>query len=124
MRQTNPPQTAKAPAVRCAVYTRKSTEEGLEQEFNTLDAQREAAEAYVQSQAAEGWMCLQERYDDGGFTGGNMDRPALQRLLADIRQGKIEAVLTYKVDRLSRSLLDFALIVAVLQEHRASFGRI
>jgi site-specific DNA recombinase len=76
-------------SLRCAVYTRKSTEEGLEQEFNTLDAQREAAEAYVKSQAAEGWSCLPERYDDGGCTGGNMDRPALQRLLVDIRAGKI-----------------------------------
>jgi site-specific DNA recombinase len=98
MRQANPPQTGKAATVRCAVYTRKSTEEGLEQEFNTLDAQREAAEAYVKSQAAEGWTCLPQRYDDGGFTGGNMDRPALQRLLADIRQGRIDAVLAYKVE--------------------------
>src|SRR5260370_5647962 len=96
MRQTSPPPAAKAPAVRCAIYTRKSTEEGLEQEFDTLDAQREAAEAYVKSQAAEGWTCLPQRYDDGGFTGGNMHRPALQRLLADIRQGKIEAVFDYK----------------------------
>jgi site-specific DNA recombinase len=107
--------------VRCAVYTRKSTEEGLEQEFNTLDAQREAAEAYVKSQAAEGWACLAARYDDGGFTGGNMDRPALQRLLADIRAGKIDAVLAYKVDRLSRSLLDFAKMMEVFEAHHVSF---
>src|SRR5258707_1072556 len=121
MRQTNPPDRGKAAAVGCAVYTRKSTEEGLEQEFNTLDAQREAAEAYVKSQAAEGWTCLPQRYDDGGVTGATMDRPALQRLLADIRQGKIEAVLTYKVDRLSRSLLDFAKMMEVFEAHRVSF---
>src|SRR2546430_17530853 len=94
--------------VRCAIYTRKSTEEGLEQEFNSLDAQREAGEAYVASQKSEGWTCLEARYDDGGFTGGNMERPALKRLLADIDAGLIEAVIVYKVDRLSRSLLDFA----------------
>src|SRR5260370_42467533 len=121
MRQTIPSQAGKAPAVRCAVYTRKSTEEGLEQEFNTLDAQREAAEAYVKSQAAEGWTCLPDRYDDGGFTGGNMDRPALQRLLAHIRQGRIDTVLTYKVDRLSRSLLDFAKMMEVFDAQRVSF---
>src|SRR5260370_34027504 len=124
MRQTIPSQAGKAPAVRCAVYTRKSTEEGLEQEFNTLDAQREAAEAYVKSQAAEGWTCLPQRYDDGGFTGGNMDRPALQRLLAHIRQGKIEAVLAYKVDRLSRSLLDFAKMIEVFDAQRVSLLRV
>src|ERR1700681_2549641 len=90
--------------VGCAIYTRKSTEEGLEQEFNTLDAQRECAEAYIKSQAAEGWTCLPDHYDDGGFTGANTDRPALQRLLADIEAGRVDAVVTYKVDRLSRSL--------------------
>jgi site-specific DNA recombinase len=109
------------PVVRCAIYTRKSTEEGLDQEFNSLDAQREAAEAYVRSQAHEGWVCLRERYDDGGFTGGNMERPALQRLLNDIKAGKIDVVVTYKVDRLSRSLLDFAKMMAVFEEHRVSF---
>jgi len=93
--------------VRCAVYTRKSTEEGLEQEFNTLDAQRESAEAYIASQKSEGWQCLPDRYDDGGFSGGNMDRPALDRLLADIKAGKVDCVVVYKVDRLSRSLLDW-----------------
>jgi site-specific DNA recombinase len=107
MRKTNVAEPAKARAVvRCAIYTRKSTEEGLEQEFNSLDAQREAAEAYVKSQAHEGWVCLPVGYDDGGFTGGNLDRPAVQRLLADIAQGQVDAVITYKVDRLSRSLLD------------------
>ncbi len=97
--------------VRCAIYTRKSTEEGLQQDFNSLDAQRESAENYIASQKAEGWVCLPDRYDDGGFTGGNMDRPALQRLLADIGAGKIDCVVVYKVDRLSRSILDFAKIV-------------
>src|SRR5215472_9882630 len=90
--------------VRCAIYTRKSSEEGLEQEFNSLDAQRERAEDFIKSQTHEGWECLPEHYDDGGFTGGNMERPALQRLMADIRAGKIDCVVTYKVDRLSRSL--------------------
>jgi site-specific DNA recombinase len=95
MRKTNVAEHVKAPAVvRCAIYTRKSTEEGLEQEFNSLDAQREAAEAYVKSQAHEGWICLPTRYDDGGFTGGNMDRPAVKRVLADIEQGKVDAVIT------------------------------
>src|SRR5215475_12469813 len=97
--------------VRCAIYTRKSTEEGLEQAFNSLDAQREAAEAYNISQQHEGWTLLPQRYDDGGYTGGNMDRPALQRLLADIEAGQIDCVVIYKVDRLSRSLLDFARMV-------------
>src|SRR5690349_4079971 len=89
--------------VRCAIYTRKSTEEGLEQEFNSLHAQRESAEAYIKSQKQSGWVCLPHHYDDGGFTGGNMERPALQRLLADVDKGAIDAVITYKVDRLSRS---------------------
>jgi site-specific DNA recombinase len=113
--------TATLPLVRCAVYTRKSTEEGLQQEFNSLDAQREAAEAFIRSQANEGWTCLPERYDDGGFTGGNMDRPALQRLLADIQAGKIDVVLSYKVDRLSRSLLDFAKMMETFEKHGVSF---
>jgi len=107
--------------VRCAIYTRKSTEEGLEQEFNSLDAQRESAEAFIRSQAHEGWTCLPQRYDDGGFTGGNMERPALQRLLADIGAGKIDLVVCYKVDRLSRSLLDFAKMMETFERHGASF---
>ncbi|MCO6436929.1 MAG: recombinase family protein [Phycisphaerae bacterium] len=107
--------------VRCAIYTRKSTEEGLQQDFNSLDAQRESAEAYIASQRAEGWVCLPDRYDDGGFTGGNMERPALQRLLADIEVGKIDCVVVYKVDRLSRSLLDFARIMETFDRHGASF---
>ena len=84
--------------VRCAVYTRKSTEEGLDQEFNSLDAQRDSAEAYIRCQAHEGWVCLPDRYDDGGFTGANMDRPALQELLSDIQAGKVQAVVCYKVE--------------------------
>jgi site-specific DNA recombinase len=112
---------ATLPLVRCAIYTRKSTEEGLEQEFNSLDAQRESAEAFVRSQTHEGWTCLTERYDDGGFTGGNMERPALQRLLADIRAGKVDCVVTYKVDRLSRSLLDFARMMETFEQHGVSF---
>jgi site-specific DNA recombinase len=107
--------------VRCAIYTRKSTEEGLEQEFNSLDAQREAGENYIASQRHEGWTCLPERYDDGGFTGGNTDRPALQRLLADIEAGKVDAVVVYKVDRLSRSLLDFAGMMQLFDKRKVSF---
>ncbi len=107
--------------VRCAIYTRKSSEEGLEQNFNSLDAQREAALAYIQSQRHEGWKCLPQRYDDGGFTGGNMDRPALKRLLAEVEAGNIDCVLCYKVDRLSRSLLDFARIISIFEKHHVSF---
>jgi site-specific DNA recombinase len=107
--------------IRCAIYTRKSTEEGLQQDFNSLDAQREAGEAYVASQKNEGWICLPNRYDDGGFTGGNMERPALQRLLADIEAGKIDCVVVYKVDRLSRSILDFSKIMERFDERGASF---
>jgi site-specific DNA recombinase len=112
---------ATLPLVRCAIYTRKSTEEGLEQEFNSLDAQRESAEAFIRSQAHEGWTCLLERYDDGGFTGGNMERPALKRLLTDIDAGKIDLVVCYKVDRLSRSLLDFAKMMETFEQHGVSF---
>ncbi len=106
---------------RCAIYTRKSTEEGLEQEFNSLDAQRESAEAYIASQKHEGWVCLPDRYDDGGFTGGNMDRPALKRLMADIEAGKVDCIVVYKVDRLSRSLTDFSKIVEVFERHCVAF---
>lgn len=115
-----PTKQAKA-RIRCAIYTRKSTEEGLEQEFNSLDAQRESGEAYIRSQAPEGWVCLSDRYDDGGFTGGNIDRPALQRLLADIEAGKVDCVVLYKIDRLSRSLLDFAKLMETFDEHHVSF---
>jgi site-specific DNA recombinase len=109
------------PTVRCAIYTRKSTEEGLEQEYNTLDAQRDAGEAYIKSQLHEGWVCSPNRYDDGGFSGANMDRPALRRLMADIEAGKIDTVLVYKVDRLSRSLLDFARMMETFEKHKVSF---
>ena len=97
--------------LRCAIYTRKSTDEGLDQDFNSLDAQRESAEAFILSQRGEGLSALPERYDDGGFSGGNLDRPALERLLADIRGGAVDCVVVYKVDRLSRSLIDFARII-------------
>lgn len=107
--------------LRCAIYTRKSSEEGLEQSFNSLDAQREACEAYVKSQAHEGWRLIPTRYDDGGFSGGNMDRPALRRLLADIDAGKIDTVVVYKVDRLTRALTDFAKIVDRFDDKGASF---
>ena len=107
--------------IRCAIYTRKSTDEGLEQEFNSLDAQRESAEAYIASQRHEGFICLPERYDDGGFTGGNMERPALKRLISDIELGEIDCVVVYKVDRLSRSLLDFSRIMELFDKHGVSF---
>jgi site-specific DNA recombinase len=121
MSQNNRKSTTTLPLVRCAIYTRKSTEEGLEQEFNTLDAQRESAQAFIGSQQHEGWVCLPDRYDDGGFTGGNMERPALRRLLADIAEGKVDCVVVYKVDRLSRSLLDFARMMETFDKHRISF---
>ena len=100
--------------VRCAIYTRKSSEEGLEQEFNSLQAQREACEAFIDSQRHEGWLCLRAAYDDGGFSGATMDRPALQQLLEDITAGRVDTVVVYKIDRLTRSLADFAKIVEVL----------
>src|SRR5262249_45086280 len=113
--------TSAAQLVRCAVYTRKSTHEGLEQAFNSLDAQRQAAEAYIQSQASEGWCCLPQRYDDGGYSGGTLDRPALTRLLADCAAGQIDCVVAYKVDRLSRSLLDFAKMMDAFDQQHVSF---
>jgi len=118
--KTRPPAAAAA-VVRCAIYTRKSTEEGLDQEFNSLDAQRESAEAFIRSQAHEGWQCLPDRYGDGGFTGGNMDRPAVRRLMADIEAGRVDCVVVYKVDRLSRSLLDFARLIEAFEMHQVSF---
>lgn len=114
-------QKDSASAIRCAIYCRKSTEDGLEQEFNSLDAQREAGEAFIASQKNEGWVCLPEQYDDGGFSGGNIDRPGIQRLLADIKAGRIDCVVVYKVDRLSRSLLDFARIMETFENHNVSF---
>ncbi len=113
---------AASPAqVRCAIYTRKSTEEGLEQNFNTLDAQRESAEAYILSQKHEGWVALPDRYDDGGFTGANMDRPALKQLLADVEAGKVDSIVVYKYDRLSRSLADFMKLLEILDKHQVTF---
>src|SRR5882672_4472380 len=112
---------AVAPApVRCAIYTRKSTDEGLDRDFNSLDNQRERAEDYIRSQRHEGWEALPDRYDDGGFSGGNLDRPALKRLLEEIRAGKVQRIIVYKIDRLSRSLLDFARLAEFFEEHGAS----
>src|SRR3984893_8471035 len=107
--------------MRCAIYTRKSSEEGLEQEFNSLDAQREAAEAFILSQRQEGWLALPHSYDDGGFSGVNMERPALRKLMGDITAERIDTVVVYKVDRLSRSLLDFARLMGVFEQHGVSF---
>jgi site-specific DNA recombinase len=106
---------------RCAVYTRKSSEEGLDMEFNSLDAQREACEAYVTSQKAEGWVALRDRYDDGGFSGGTLDRPALKQLITDIEAGLIDVVVVYKIDRLSRSLMDFSKLVEVFDRNGVTF---
>ncbi len=115
--------TPKAPGsrIRCAIYTRKSSEEGLDQSFNSLDAQREACEAYIQSQRHEGWTAISDGFDDGGFSGGNMDRPALARLMHQIKQGLINVVVVYKVDRLSRSLADFVRLIDLFDRHQVSF---
>ena len=107
--------------LRCAIYTRKSSEEGLDQAFNSLDAQREACEAYIRSQAGEGWHPIRTRYDDGGISGGTLERPALQQLLSDIEARKVDTVVVCKVDRLTRSLADFAKIVEVFDAHGVSF---
>jgi site-specific DNA recombinase len=108
-------------ARRCAIYTRKSSEEGLDQTFNSLDAQREACEAYIRSQAHEGWKLVKTAYDDGGFSGGTLERPALQRLLADLGRGLVDVIVVYEIDRLTRSLADFARIVETLDRQGASF---
>jgi site-specific DNA recombinase len=105
----------------CAVYTRKSSEEGLEQGFNSLDAQREACEAFILSQKTQGWHGLQPSYDDGGFSGGNTERPGLKRLLTDVAAGRVRIVVVYKVDRLTRSLADFAKLVELFDAHGVSF---
>ena len=124
MRKTNPdgnvPESPRS-RLRCAIYTRKSTEEGLDQDFNTLDAQREAAEAFILSQRREGWIAMPQLYDDGGFTGANMDRPALAMLLKAVEAGEVDCVVVYKVDRLSRSLLDFTRMLSVFEKHQVSF---
>jgi len=106
---------------RCAIYTRKSTEHNLDLEFNSLDAQREASEAYIKSQAHEGWRLIPDHYDDGGLSGASLDRPALQNLLTDVRAGKITVVVVYKVDRLTRSLADFAKLVELFDQYAVSF---
>jgi site-specific DNA recombinase len=106
------------PTVRCAIYTRKPTQEGPEQQPNSLDAQRESAEAYIESQQHKGWICLPDHYDDVGFTGGTMERPALKRLMADIEAGRVDCVVVDKVDRLSRSLLDLAQLKGKFEEHQ------
>jgi len=111
----------KPPAKYCAVYTRKSTEEGLEQEFNTLDAQREGCLAFITSQKAEGWVALPDNYDDGGYSGGNLNRPALQQLITDIKAGKVNIVVVYKIDRLTRSLMDFSKLVEILDQYGVTF---
>lgn len=116
-----PPNINSARKVRCAIYTRKSTSEGLDSDFNTLDAQREAAEYFIRAMAGEGWEALPHRYDDGGFTGANTDRPALKRLLADIEAGEVDCVVVYKVDRLSRSLMDFAKLLALFDQKDVTF---
>src|SRR3569623_2019685 len=113
--------TKKPQTVRCAIYTRVSTDQGLDQEFNSLDAQYAASRAYIRSQAHAGWAQIRARYDDGGFSGGNTDRPALQQLLEDVRARKIDVIVVYKVDRLTRSLADFAKLVELFDQHGVSF---
>ena len=105
----------------CAIYTRKSTEDGLEQEFNSLDAQREACAAYILSQKSQGWVPVTSSYDDGGISGGTLDRPGVQRLISDIRERKVQVIVVYKVDRLTRSLADFAKLVELFDEFNVSF---
>ena len=114
-------KTVSTKAVRCAIYTRVSTDQGLDQDFNSLDAQSEASQAYIKSQVHAGWTLLRTKYDDGGFSGGNTDRPALQRLLEDVRAGKIDIIVVYKVDRLTRSLADFAKLVELFDKQNVSF---
>ncbi|NOG74016.1 recombinase family protein [Roseicella sp. DB1501] len=118
---TSEAMPASVKKLRCAVYTRKSTDEGLDKEFNTLDAQREACEAYITSQRAEGWILVRDRYDDGGFSGGTLERPALKRLLADIERDLVDVIVVYKIDRLSRSLMDFAKLVEAMEAHGVTF---
>src|SRR5258706_2556517 len=110
--------------IRCAIYTRKSTEEGLDQDFNSLHAQREAAEAFIKSQRQLGWTLVPYHYDDGGFSGGNLDRPALQRLLDDVEARRGDCVVVYKVDRLSRALLNFARLMDPVDQRSVSFGSV
>jgi DNA invertase Pin-like site-specific DNA recombinase len=120
-RSVNDPSGPIGKLTRCAVYTRKSTDYNLELAFNSLDAQREACEAYIKSQASEGWWLIPARYDDGAFSGASLERPALQQLLADVRAGRIDIVLVYKVDRLTRSLADFAKLIELFDAESVSF---
>src|SRR6201991_2945516 len=113
--------TKKPQVVRCAIYTRVSTDQGLDQDFNSLDAQHDASQAYIKSQAHAGWTLLRGKYDDGGFSGADTDRPALQRLLNEVRAGRIDVIVVYKVDRLTRSLADFAKLVELFDKHDVSF---
>src|SRR5438552_14969642 len=121
LRTRTPPMAGEPKLLRCAIYTRKSTEHGLEQEFNSLDAQRDACEAYIKSQASQAWKALPQHYDDPAFSGGNLDRPALKKLLADIGAGRIDVVDVYKIDRLTRSLADFAKLVEAFDARSISF---
>src|SRR5215831_6544161 len=116
-------KTRSTKVVRCAIYTRVSSDQGLEQDFNSLDAQYDASQAYIRSQAHAGWTLLRGKYDDGGFSGGNIERPALQRLLEDVRAGKIDVIVVYKVDRLARSLADFAKLVELTRGHLRAHPR-
>ncbi len=113
--------TIRRPALRCAIYTRKSSEEGLEQSFNSLHAQREACEAYIKSQAPEGWRLVREAFDDGGYSGGTLERPALRRLLDKVRARRVDVIVVYKIDRLTRSLADFARLAETFEQHGVSF---
>ncbi len=122
--QENQNDLSNKPKIRCAIYTRKSSEEGLEQDFNSIDAQRLAGENFIASQVSKGWVMLEDRYDDGGFSGGTLERPALKRLFNDIRNGKIDCVVIYKIDRLSRSLLDFQKIMELFDQNRVKFASV
>ena len=115
-------KTGTTKPVRCAIYTRVSTEHGLEQDFNSLDAQHDAAQAYIRSQAHAGWTLIRRRYDDGGFSGGSTERPALQQLLTDVRARKVDVIVVYKVDRLTRSLADFVKLVELFDKHGVCFS--
>jgi site-specific DNA recombinase len=121
MKTTATRSPALVPKKRCAIYTRKSTDEGLDQEYNSLEAQRDSALAFISSQRHEGWIAVNDGYDDGGFSGGNTNRPALKRLLADVEDGRIDVVVVYKIDRLSRSLSDFAQMVELFDAHGVTF---
>lgn len=121
MKAETPRAPALTPKKRCAIYTRKSTDEGLDQEYNSLEAQRDSALAFISSQRHEGWLAIDDGYDDGGFSGGNINRPSLKRLLDDVEDGRVDVVVVYKIDRLSRSLADFAKIIDLFDRHGVTF---